>query len=136
MPATLPPPVSPAAVVSNLRQHLALDSLPLATTAGGRAFAIKALHPSDAEISAARAPCGSMPTALFYVDQTFDVPVFGTTTVHLHSDPVAPVVVINQNSGGNVYSFLNPTLGGTVVQSPTSHDYNVCARQLATLAEA
>lgn len=45
-----------------LADHLDLRNLPLATTPGGKAFAIKSLHPADSEIKTVRGPGGLYPS--------------------------------------------------------------------------
>lgn len=72
--------VIPATVVSergkvSLGDHLDLRNLPLATTPGGKNFALKALHPSDHTIQNTRVPGRTVPSASVTCDMVSTIPV-------------------------------------------------------------
>lgn len=125
-----PTPVSPPIVVTNkkvtLADHLDLRNLPLATTPGGKNFALKALHPSEHTIKAARVPGGNKMSVAIHMDAvgTFSVPDLLKThsgnmwritqspniacpcLVECLTSDYAPVVN---------YDFMNSALGGQVM---------------------
>lgn len=57
-----------------LADHLDLRNLPLATTPGGRAFAMKSLHPADSEIKTVRGPGGLYPSLGIAFDSIMTIP--------------------------------------------------------------
>lgn len=57
-----------------LADHLDLANLPLATTPGGRNFALKALHPAESTIKSSRAPGAIVPTVAIACDMVDTIP--------------------------------------------------------------
>jgi len=108
-----------------LKEHLNLASLPLANTQEGRDFVMKALHPSDHEVKAARVPGGTDNTLALAIDQVFTYNPsefsYGGTELNIQLFPnvMRPLVLQHRiaGSGGHeelrlVGGFEPPALGG------------------------
>lgn len=80
----------------SLAEHLDLRNLPLATTPGGRVFAMKALHPSDQEIKTARVPGESFPSLSIAFDTIAVIPIpegKSSVTIVQNANPALPVSI-------------------------------------------
>lgn len=87
----------------SLGDVLDLKNLPLATTPGGKAFVIKALHPSDSEFKAPRGPGSVVPTTAIASDQLVNIPVPTTAKFAL------AVQTANPWMGLTVYFYADET---------------------------
>jgi len=67
--------ITAPADTKSLKEHLNLESLPLASSEEGKKFVMKALHPADHEIKATRVPGGIDNTVALAIDQLFDIPL-------------------------------------------------------------
>lgn len=115
----------------SLADHLDLRNLPLATTPGGTNFAMKALHPSEHTIKAARLPGGNRLSVALCSDavQTFNISNPQTSVLVINSpDIICPCTVhmteADAHVGTDVYAFMNSAFGGSVIKNPTNDYYN------------
>lgn len=101
-----------------LADKLDLKNLPLATTPGGRAFAMKALHPADKEIKVARVPGSVLPTVAVACDQvkTISFPAGATQAFIIQSpNPLIQASIIFMSGAQGYldhYVITNSALGG------------------------
>lgn len=70
----MPTPVVASTKGATLADHMDLANLPLASTPGGRAFALKALHPADPTLKATRAPGSVLPSVAVACDMVDTIP--------------------------------------------------------------
>lgn len=107
----------------SLADKMRLADLPLATTPGGKQFALKALHPSEHTIKTARVPGGNKNSVSLCCDmvQTFPLEAANAvTTIVLSPNIVVPASVhIQTGAGTHVYgNFYNAAFGGMYVTGP------------------
>lgn len=124
---TTPPVVVTKAKVT-LADHLDLKSLPLATTPGGRAFAMKALHPADSEIKVARGPGSMVPTVAICNDSLFTIPWpenCNAAEIVQWANPICPCWVNfydptseDPSLPAEVWFYGNSTFGGGWAKNP------------------
>lgn len=108
-----------------LADHLDLRNMPLATTPAGKDFVMKALHPSEHTIRAARAPGGNEPSVAIAMDMVETIPLGAepvSTEIIVGANPIVPayVKVTSGPTGGRQYSklsFINAAFGGTMVDT-------------------
>lgn len=109
-----------------LADRLKLDELPLATTPGGKAFALKALHPSEHTIKTTRVPGGNRNSVALCCDmiETFAIENAGSTaTVVLSPNILAPAYITLKDGANTTYgNFYNAAFGGSFVANPTIAD--------------
>lgn len=117
-------------VISNgkvtLADHLSLKDLPLATTPGGKAFTMKALHPSEHTIKSARVPGGNRNSVAIQADMvvTLPMPDVPDAIVRVTQSPniAIPAMVEflqpNYAQTQYVYDLFNPAFGGEMKQLP------------------
>lgn len=117
----------PATVVTgskvSLADHLDLRNLPLATTPGGKNFALKALHPSDHEIRSTRVPGSNRASVSVTCDMihTLNLGANNRAQVNLVPNPIYPASVEIYDDGGHLVErevFGNQAFGGGVEESP------------------
>lgn len=100
-PTTAPVVVTKTAVT--LADHLDLRNLPLATTPGGKNFALKCLHPAESEIKVNRGPGGSLPSVGMNFDFIKTIPV-PLNTVNCYivqtANPLVPLMLDFLDSQG------------------------------------
>lgn len=114
----VPAPVVTTKTKVSLADHMDLRNLPLATTPGGRAFAMKNLHPADSEIKAVRAPGGLVPTLAVSYDtvDTIPFPPDAVSACFMQTpNPAFPVSLVFKTATGETVDFYlwsNSALGG------------------------
>lgn len=114
----VPAPVVATASKVSLADHLDLRNLPLATTPGGRTFAIKSLHPADSEIKCARGPGGIVPSVAISYDavDTIPFPVGAVKALFLQTpNPIYPASLVffdATNTYIDHYLWQNAAVGG------------------------
>lgn len=109
-------------IATDLIDHLKIKDLPLATTPGGKDFCLKALHPSDHTVAAARVPGGIRRSTVVTCDYVFDVtPLEGAITLHLLPHPIVPVLRMDQANDTKAFARLaNPVFNGKLEVASTS----------------
>lgn len=114
-PTTAPVVVTKTAVT--LADHLDLRNLPLATTPGGKNFALKCLHPAESEIKVNRGPGGSLPSVGMNFDFIKTIPVPQNCTDVYISQTANPLVpffanfVDNQGNSLSQAAYTNTVFG-------------------------
>lgn len=107
-----------------LADHLNLKELPLATTPGGTAFALKCLHPSEHTIKAARCPSGNANSVALCADAIHTIPSTAANAQLLvvqTQNVLCPCAVYYTSGGVTQYwDFFNSAFGGYVVANPTA----------------
>lgn len=126
-----PTPETPAVVATSkgvsLADRLRLSELPLATTAGGKAFALKALHPSEHTIKSARVPGGNSMSVALCCDMVQTVPLTDDNLavfINLIPSILTPCSINYNDSGGSshAWTFVNNAFGGQVFANMTTTD--------------
>lgn len=118
MAVPVPAPTVVTKTKVSLADHLDLRNLPLATTPAGKNFAIKALHPADPEIKAARSPGGCFPSVGLSYDSIETIPFPATAVSAMfiqHPNCMIPACLVFLNSSGNYvdhYLWANNAFGG------------------------
>lgn len=106
-----------------LADHLSLKELPLATTPGGKAFCMKALHPSEHTIKSARVPGGNKNSVAIQADMVVTLPMpedYDDVIVRVTQSPniAIPAMIEFLTSDyaqtPHVYDLLNPAFGGNM----------------------
>jgi hypothetical protein len=127
-------PETPAVVVStkgvSLADKLRLSELPLATTAGGKAFTYEALHPSSHEYPMTRVPGGNMKSVAVRCDMVEDIDIVDDGTavdVAVIPSPMVPATIATVPPAGvttpaTTANFYNAALGGSFKIGPTAVD--------------
>lgn len=119
------PPVVVSRGKISLADHLKLNELPLATTPGGKNFALKALHPSEHTIKSARVPGSNVPSVAVCWDSVNTVNITNANSVASISqtaNPICPVVMSVKDGGTTTfYDFFNTVLTGeALVPGPSA----------------
>lgn len=136
-------PATPAVVMTSkgatLAEHLDLKNLPLATTPGGRNFAMKALHPSDHEIKSTRVPGGNCLSVALCSDQVTTIPLASANSqveINLIPNIIEPCSMVVQDGALlKDYAFFNAAFGGSVVENPSNSDLNAICGSVAKAVE-
>lgn len=122
---------------ATLADRLALKNLPLGTTPAGKNFTLKALHPSEHTIKAARIPGGNLPSVALCADmvETFNLPNDSMQATFVLQPNVAipgMLILTTPGAGGSTtsdyFDFFNPAFGGAVMKNPTAADINTAVR--------
>lgn len=111
----------------SLADKLKLSDLPLATTPGGRAFSMKALHPAEHTIKSARVPGGNLNSVAVCCDMVQTIPVAeANDQVDIYVTPsIISPCCIKCERGGSAYlkgNMYNAAFGGAWKKDPTYHD--------------
>lgn len=110
----------------SLAEHLDLRNMPLATTPGGRAFVLKALHPSDHEIKTTRVPGGNTLSVAVCSDQVQTINIVNANAnveINVIPNPVVPATMTVDDGGSTTnYAVLNAAFGGSLVHDPKADD--------------
>lgn len=121
-----PTPETPAVVVTSrgvsLADKLRLSELPLATTPGGKSFALKALHPSEHTIKSARVPGGNALSVALCCDMVQTIPITSansSTRIVLMPSVITPASVeVRDGENFTFANFYNAAFGGVYKVSP------------------
>lgn len=140
--STLGPAVVRSGNSVSLADHLDLRNLPLATTPGGKNFAIKALHPADPEIRTTRLPGTNRSSTAILADMIETIVINNPgdyVRIVSMSSPIAPCTVVWGPTEGSMSSghavFGNTAFGGTFVNSPTASTYELFENRFRDVAE-
>lgn len=126
----------------SLADHLDLHNLPMAATAGGKSFAIKALHPAEATIRAVRLPGGNRASTCVTCDMIETIPVADPnlfTTIYSFASPSVPVTYCIGTAEGlmdkTFGAFGNSAFGSAHATSPNAAFYDAATALIAAACE-
>lgn len=126
----------------SLADHLDLHNLPMAATAGGKSFAIKALHPAETTIRTTRLPGGNRASTCVTCDMIETIPVTNPamfTTIYSFPSPSVPVTYCIGSAEGlmdkSYGAFGNSAFGSAHMTNPDAAFYDNATTLIAAACE-